>query len=81
MMTVDQIVERFGGPSAFARAIGKHPKHGVMMKLRNSIPARYWALVVEAATKQGHDQITLEVLALAHAAPPSPPSLSQGDAA
>jgi hypothetical protein len=34
------------------------------MRHRNSIPARYWVLIVEAAAEEGYGMISYEKLAL-----------------
>lgn len=54
MQTVSQIIEQWPSAETFADDIGlKHRSHARVMKLRGSIPRRYWLLVIDAAAKRG----------------------------
>lgn len=57
-----RIIDRFGGPAAFGRAIGVAGFHAQAMKTRDSIPPGYWLRVVEAAKKLGIEDISLDRL-------------------
>lgn len=58
-----QIIDAFGGPSAFGEAIGIPDSHARAMKARKSIPDGYWLKVVEAARERGIKDVTLESFA------------------
>ncbi len=64
-MDVQQIIKNFGGPTAFASAIGVNPSTASEMKRRKSIPVSHWPNVIEAARKRGL-RITSDVLMTAH---------------
>lgn len=49
MRDVPELITEFGGPTAFARAIGVQPSTASEMKRRGSIPVRYWPSVLSAA--------------------------------
>jgi hypothetical protein len=49
--------------SNFAADIGVPYVTANMMRQRNSIAARYWASIVEAAEKRGIEGVTIELLA------------------
>lgn len=68
-MNVVDLIEKFGGPSAFAEAIGRQESHVRTMKARKSIPSAYWQEVVEAAVARGFSEITYESLIQMHARP------------
>ena len=53
MKDVTTIISDFGGPTAFARAIGVEPSTASEMKRRGSIPVRYWTSIIAAAKKLG----------------------------
>lgn len=63
MNTFTDIIEAFGGPAEFGRAIGIKPGHAGSMKTRDSIPDEYWLATVGAAELREIDGVTLEVLA------------------
>ena len=46
------VIDAFGGPLAFAEAVGIPASHARTMKARNSISADYWPQVVSAAEKR-----------------------------
>lgn len=57
------IISAFGGPAAFAKAIGIEPSHAGSMKTRGSIPCEYWSDVVRAGRQLGIAGVSLERLA------------------
>lgn len=66
-LAVSNIINAFGGTSAFARAIGVGQSTASEMKRRGSIPAEYWVLLVRAADDVGVVNVTFENLARIHA--------------
>lgn len=66
MNPVSDLIERFGGPSTFAEAIGLPDSHVRTIKTRKSIPSDYWPQVVAAAAARGFDDVTYEALTLMH---------------
>ena len=48
METPAQIIEKKGGPAAFAEAIGKTPGAVRVMKCRNRFPRKVWPEIVRA---------------------------------
>ncbi len=67
MNSVPDIIEAFGGPSAFARVIEKGPSTASEMKRNRSIPVEYWPKVIAAAAERGIGGITPENLMKIHA--------------
>jgi predicted fused transcriptional regulator/phosphomethylpyrimidine kinase len=63
METVHNIFDTFGGSSAVAKALGVGQSTASEMKRRASIPVKYWPALVEAASEQGLNDITVERLA------------------
>lgn len=54
MRPVDRVIERFGGISALANALGhKHPTTVSQWKVRGVIPARQQDAVLRAAVEKG----------------------------
>jgi hypothetical protein len=47
--SIPDLIDAFGGSTAFARIIGLKPSTASEMKRRQSIPVPYWPKVVEAA--------------------------------
>ena len=81
MMTVPDIIDSFGGATAFALLIGKNPSTASEMKRNRSIPVRYWPRVVDEAASRGI-HITNDTLVAAHTAPPDEPAvIGAGDGA
>ena len=65
-MTPADIISLWPSAERFADDIGlKHRSHGRVMRLRNSIPARYWDGVLKAAATRGF-QLSREMLERAH---------------
>lgn len=78
MLTVPEIIDKWPSASALADDLGlKRETHVSVMKVRGSIPATYWQLLVKAAANREIKGITLEVLASAHAKP-TPSKLEAG---
>lgn len=65
MRDVPQIISDFGGPTAFARAIGVNVSTASEMNRRRSIPVRYWPKVISSAPDG--KEITCDELMAAHA--------------
>lgn len=63
MRTFSAIIEAFGGPSEFGSAIGIPDSHARTMKARDSIPAKRWTAVAEAAMAREIDGVTVEAMA------------------
>lgn len=57
-----ELIDRFGGASAFSRYIGIGVSTASEMKRRNAINSRYWALIIKAAPVVGLKGITMEKL-------------------
>ena len=76
MKTVADIIDAFGGSTAFGRICGftqNQAARGSDMKQRGSIPVRYWPAVVQAAREKGLEGISHETLVAMHAARHDPP--------
>jgi hypothetical protein len=52
MQSVGEIIEAFGGVTAFGKAIGVAVSTASEMKRRDSIPVRHWQRVLAAAKKR-----------------------------
>jgi hypothetical protein len=57
------VIEAFGGPAKYAKAIGVPGFHAQSMKNRDSIPPAYWDDTVSAASSRDIGGVTLELLA------------------
>ena len=66
MSDVETLINKFGGPTAFARAIGVQPSTASEMKRRKSIPVQRWPSVIAAAQARGIE-LDSEILMCAHA--------------
>lgn len=67
METIADIFDALKGPAAVGRALSVGASTASEMKRRASIPAEYWAQLVEHAQSVGRHDITYETLALVHA--------------
>jgi hypothetical protein len=67
MQTVDDVFVKFGGPTAFADAVGIKISAASEMRRRSSIPVRYWSRLVDAARVR-HIRLTYEKLVFMHSA-------------
>jgi hypothetical protein len=63
MQTFSGIIDAFGGPIPYGKAVGIPEFHARTMKSRDSIPPGYWPRVVDAAKESGVQGITFETLA------------------
>jgi len=66
MRFVPDLIDAFGGPTAFAAVIGKKPSTASEMKRNGSVPPKYWRTIVQAAAERGIDGVTYETLAMMH---------------
>ena len=65
--TIPALIDAFGGPTDFARAIGlKNPSTASEMKRSASIRVGYWPTIVTAAAVVGIRGISLESIAQMH---------------
>lgn len=70
--TIPALIDAFGGPTDFARAIGlKNPSTASEMKRSASIKVGYWPAIVEAAPVHHVPGVTLESIAQMHIAEPA----------
>jgi len=64
--TVPKLIDAFGGPTAFARVIGKGASTASEMKRNRSIPVDYWPAIIAAAGEAGIRGVTAERLMQIH---------------
>lgn len=64
--TVAALIDAFGGPAKYARAIGKGASTAGEQKRNGSIPVEYWDLVIAGAKAAGIPGVTYESLAKLH---------------
>lgn len=63
MQSVPELIDAFGGPTAFARILDlKGPSTASEMKRNRSIPVDYWPRLIAAAREHGIRGITAEHL-------------------
>lgn len=67
--SVSDLIAAFGGPTAFARVIGKGVSTVTEMKRSGSVGVRYWPSIIAVARERGEEMawITSETLMLMHA--------------
>jgi hypothetical protein len=58
-----EVIDAFGGPAAYAEAVGIPDSHARAMKARDSISPAYWRPTAGAARVRGISGITFERLA------------------
>lgn len=58
-----EVIEKFDGPAAFAKAVGMTPGAAKQAKRRNSISAEWFAAIDSAAKRKGLSEISLRTLA------------------
>lgn len=63
MQTVAELVDRFGGAAKMAPAINQTPEKIRQWSARNSVPGRYWLVIIEAARQLGIRGINAGALA------------------
>jgi hypothetical protein len=67
MNTVPELIDAFGGVTAFSRVIGKRPSTASEMKRNRSIHVDYWPRIIEAAAERGIEGVSAEFLMRLHA--------------
>ncbi len=67
MDTARDVIDAFGGATAFARIVGIKRSTASEMRRHDRIRGTYWVKVVEAARAQRIRGVTLEALARIHA--------------
>lgn len=72
MSTASELIDRFGGPTAFGKAIDVRPSAASEMKRRQSIPVVYWQRLVQAAHEFAFEDVTYESLTAMHSPPAAP---------
>ncbi len=63
MKNAAEIINQWDSPREFADDIGSTSVNVRAMRRLNSIPDKYWKVLVEKASERGIDGISLEVLA------------------
>jgi hypothetical protein len=66
MNSVPELIDAFGGPTAFSRVIEKGPSTASEMKRSRSIGIQYWPKVIEAAAERGLQGVTTDLLMRIH---------------
>lgn len=67
MNSVPELIDAFGGPTAFSKIIEKRPSTASEMKRNRSIAVDYWPKIIEAAAERGIEGVTAEFLMRIHA--------------
>lgn len=67
IMSVTDLFALLGGNSAVARALRVGKSTTSEMKRRGRIPAEYWFDLLQMARKQGHPEVTADLLVSLHA--------------
>ncbi len=62
-----ELIDAFGGVTAFSKIIGKRPSTASEMKRNRSIHVDYWPKIIEAAAEREIEGITAEFLMHLHA--------------
>lgn len=65
--TVAELIDAFGGPTAFSKVIGKGPSTASEMKRVGRIGVQYWGSVVESAAGAGIQGLEYRHLVRMHA--------------
>lgn len=68
MDTIPELIDAFGGPTAFGRVIGKRSSTASEMKRSRSIPLEYWDAVMAAAPEHGIEGVNEALLHRIHRA-------------
>lgn len=66
MLTVSDLIDKFGGSTKFAAVIGKGPSTASEMKRRQSIPVEYWPAIIRAASAAGIADLTTDEMVRLH---------------
>ena len=67
MNTIPELIDAFGGVTAFSRVIEKGPSTASEMKRNRSIHVDYWPRIIEAAKVRGLRGVTADFLMRLHA--------------
>lgn len=67
---VPELIDAFGGPTEFAKVIGKNPSTASEMKRAGSIRVSYWPQIIDEAYVRHIPGVTLESIARMHLAEP-----------
>ncbi len=67
MVTVPDIFEKFGGPTAVAAALEVRTSTASEMKRRGSIPVKHWPKLIDAARERGIEGVSADTLTRIHA--------------
>jgi hypothetical protein len=73
------VIDQWPSFAALSRDVGVPPVTARFWRYRNSIPAKQWHLVIDAARERGIEGVTLEVLADLASRPPVLLPLSGGN--
>jgi hypothetical protein len=65
MLSVSHILSQFDAKK-LGEALGIDPGHARVLKVRKSVPPRYWPKLIEAAEAEGIEGVTYEALIEAH---------------
>ncbi len=57
MQSFAEVIDRFGGPAEFARAVGMKPNAAKQARRRKSLAPRWFTPTAEAAQKRGFAEI------------------------
>ena len=66
MKNIAELIDSFGGPTAFGRVIGKGASTASEMKRRGAIPLKYWPSVIKKAARSGIEGVTADMLVKLH---------------
>lgn len=76
--SIPELIDAFGGPTEFAKVIGKNPSTASEMKRAGSIRVNYWTNIVDAAAEKAIPGVSLDSIARMHmAATTSDPAASE----
>jgi hypothetical protein len=64
--TIPELIDAFGGPTKFAKIIGKNPSTASEMKRSGAIRVSYWPRIVEAASAHDVQGLSFEKLTKMH---------------
>jgi hypothetical protein len=64
--TFDDLFERWGRPRHLSTDLGVTPQHLRMMRVRRSIPVRFWPRLVAGAARRGIAGLDYELLVRLH---------------
>jgi hypothetical protein len=63
---ISEFIDNWGTPTELAVDLGISTQHLRMMRLRGSIPVRFWPRLVAASYRRSMDGISYEVLVALH---------------